>query len=213
MVPSVIPAFGAQFGNGTAVWGDATCRIPWNMYEADGDPAILEEHFDAMRDWVDWICRTDAGEAHAWGKVFQFGDWLALDGPVPGGVMGGTDAGLIAYLSWWDSTMCVVRAAQVLGRTNDEAHYQALADRIRTWIEAEYYTATGRCAVNTQTAYVLSLAHGFGNRSWSASQLRCLLQENGGKLKTGFVGTPSLCPALSEAGLDREAYDLLLNEE
>jgi alpha-L-rhamnosidase len=109
--------------------------------------------------------------------------------------------------------MYVVRAAQVLGRTNDEAHYQALADRIRTWIEAEYYTATGRCAVNTQTAYVLSLAHGFGNRSWSASQLRCLLQENGGKLKTGFVGTPSLCPALSEAGLDREAYDLLLNEE
>lgn len=212
MVPSVVPAFDAQFGNGTAVWGDATCRIPWNMYEADGDPAILDEHFDAMRAWVDWIERLD-GDAHGWGKVFQFGDWLALDGPVPGGVMGGTDVGLIAYLSWWDSIGCVVRAAHVLGRSEDEVRYQELAERVRAWIEAEYYTATGRCAVNTQTAYVLSLWYGFGDRVWNACQLRRLLQENGGKLKTGFVGTPLLCPVLSCNGMDREAYDLLLNEE
>lgn len=215
-VTAVVPAFGSGFGNGTAVWGDATCCIPWNMYEVDGDAAILAEHFDAMRGWVDWIERLDggvSGEDRLWGKVFQFGDWLALDGPVPGGVMGGTDLGLIAYLSWWRSTSIVADAAQVLGRAEDETHYRALAERIRAWIEAEYYTATGRCAVNTQTAYVLSLAYGFGNATWSASQLRRLLQENGGKLKTGFVGTPLLCPALSAAGLDREAYDLLLNED
>ena len=211
-VPATVPSCGSRFGNGTAVWGDATCRIAWNMYEVDGDPAILAEHFDAMRGWVDWIEQTD-GTEHLWGKVFQFGDWLALDGPVPGGVMGGTDVGLVAYLSWWDSTMTVMAAAHVLGRTSDEAHYRALADRIRSWIEAEYYTATGRCAVNTQTAYVLSLWYGFGSRAWNAAQLRRLLQENGGKLKTGFVGTPLLCPVLSQNGLDREAYDLLLNEE
>ncbi len=211
-VTATVPAFGSQFGNGTAVWGDATCRIPWSMYEVDGDPAILAEHYDAMRGWVDWIEQLD-GDAHVWGKVFQFGDWLALDGPVPGGVMGGTDTGLIAYLSWWDSAMTVAAAAHVLGRTDDEAHYRALADRIHAWIEAEYYTATGRCAVNTQTAYVLSLWYGFGNRAWSAAELRRLLQENGGKLKTGFTGTPLLCPVLSQNGLDREAYDLLLNED
>ena len=211
-VTATVPAFGSQFGNGTAVWGDATCRIPWNMYEVDGDPAILAEHYDAMRAWVDWVERLD-GDGHIWGKVFQFGDWLALDGPVPGGVMGGTDTGLIAYLSWWDSATIVAAAAQVLGRADDAARYQVLADRIRAWLEAEYYTATGRCAVNTQTAYVLSLRYGFGNCAWSAAQLRRLLQENGGKLKTGFAGTPLLCPVLSQNGLDREAYDLLLNED
>lgn len=211
-VTATVPSFGSVFGNGTAVWGDATCRIPWNMYEVDGDPAILAEHFDAMRGWVDWIERVD-GDDHIWGKMFQFGDWLALDGPVPGGVMGGTDTGLVAYLSWWDSASIVADAAHVLGRTDDEEHYRALADRIRAWVEAEYYTATGRCAVNTQTAYVLSLRHGFGNSLWSTAQLRRLLQENGGKLKTGFVGTPQLCPVLSQNGLDREAYDLLLNED
>ena len=211
-VPATVPSCGSQFGNGTAVWGDATCRIAWNMYEVDGDPSILAEHFDAMRGWVDWIEGVEGGDAHIWGKVFQFGDWLALDGPIPGGVMGGTDVGLIAYLSWWDSATIVADAARVLGRSEDEAHYRALSDHIRSWIESEYYTATGRCAVNTQTAYVLSIWYGFGNSTWSAAQLRRLLQENGGKLKTGFAGTPFLCPALSQSGLDREAYDLLLNE-
>lgn len=211
-VTATVPAFGSQFGNGTAVWGDATCRIPWNMYEVDGDPAILAEHYDAMCGWVDWIERLD-GDQHMWGKVFQFGDWLALDGPVPGGVMGGTDTGLIAYLSWWDSAMTVAAAAHVLGHSEDEARYRAMADHIRSWVEAEYYTATGRCAVNTQTAYVLSLWYGFGNSTWSAAQLRRLLQENDGRLKTGFAGTPLLCPVLSQNGLDREAYDLLLNED
>jgi len=210
-VTATVPSFGSQFGNGTAVWGDATCRIPWNMYEVDGDPTILAEHYDAMRGWVDWIERLD-GNAHIWGKVFQFGDWLALDGPIPGGVMGGTDTGLIAYLSWWDSTMTVAATAHVLGKADDEAHYRELAARIRTWIETEYYTGTGRCAVNTQTAYVMSLWYGFGNREWSVGQLRRLLEENGGKLKTGFAGTPLLCPVLSQNGLDREAYDLLFNE-
>ena len=34
-----------------------------------------------------------------------------------------------------------------------------------------------------------------------------------GKLRTGFVGTPLLCNVLSANGMDRLAWDLLLNEE
>lgn len=62
------------------------------------------------------------------------------------------------------------------------------------------------------TAYVLCLTFGFGNQNWAKAQLLKMLKEEGG-LVTGFVGTPLLCPALSEAGLDREAYDLLLKED
>jgi alpha-L-rhamnosidase len=212
MCPAVVPSFGCPMGNGNAVWGDVTCRIPWNMYEADGDPTILANHYEAMRGWVDWIERFD-GDDHAYGQKDQFGDWLALDAPTPRERQGGTDASMIAYLSWFDSTRIVRKAAHILGKPHDEARYQALEDKIRSWIEAEYYTATGRSAVDTQTAYVLSLAYGFGNDAWSTKRLQKLLKDNGGKLKTGFVGTPLLCPALSEAGLNREAYDLLLGED
>ena len=209
-MPMVVPSYGLK--NGASVWGDATTCIPWNMYEVDGDPAILAEHYDAMRSWIDHMERVD-GDDHGWGRNFQFGDWLALDTKDPAGRMGYTDNGLIGYLSYWNSTMIVAAAAHVLGKAGDEEHYRDLAARIRSWIEAEYYTATGRCAVNTQTAYVISLWYGFGNRDWNVAQLRKLLDENGGKLTTGFVGTPLLCPVLSQNGLDREAYNLLLSED
>ena len=209
-MPLVVPSYGMK--HGAAVWGDATTCIPWNTYEVDGDPAILAEHYDAMRSWVDWVERVD-GDDHGWGKHDQLGDWLALDGKDPSSPRGYTDEGLIAYLSWWNSVMIVAAAAHVLGKADDEARYRALADRIRAWIETEYYTATGRCAVNTQTAYVISLWYGFGDRSWSAAQLRKLLDENDGKLQTGFVGTPLLCPVLSQNNLDREAYNLLMSED
>ena len=209
-MPMVVPSYGLK--NGASVWGDATTCIPWNMYEVDGDPAILVEHYDAMRSWVDHMTRVD-GDNHGWGRNFQFGDWLALDSKDPAGRIGYTDNGFIGYLYYWNSAMIVANTAHVLGKADDEARYRALADAIRSWIEAEYYTATGRCAVNTQTAYVISLWFGFGNRDWNIAQLRKMLDENGGKLTTGFVGTPLLCPVLSEAGLDRMAYQLLLNED
>ena len=209
-MPMVVPSYGLK--GGASVWGDATTCIPWNMYEVDGDPAILAEHYDAMCGWVEHMAKVD-GEDHGWGRNFQFGDWLALDSKDPQGRRGYTDEGLIGYLSYWNSAMIVAKAAHVLGKAEDEARYLDLAASIRAWIETEYYTATGRCAVNTQTAYVVSLHYGFGDRAWNIKQLRKLLEENGGKLSTGFVGTPLLCPMLTEAGLVRDAYRLLLNED
>jgi alpha-L-rhamnosidase len=182
------------------------------MYEVDGDPTILVEHYDAMRSWVDHMARVE-GDDHGWGRNFQFGDWLALDSHDPQGRRGATDEGFIGYLSFWNSAMIVAATARVLGRDEDEQRYRELAAQLRAWIEANYYTATGRCAVNTQTAYVLSLWYGFGDAEWSSAQLRKLLEENGGKLTTGFVGTPLLCPVLTQAGHLRDAYNLLLTED
>ena len=88
-----------------------------------------------------------------------------------------------------------------------------LAERIAAWIRSEYFSATGRCVINTQTSYTLALVNGFGNAEFSAVALDRLLARNGGKLSTGFVGTGFLARALVEAGRVREAYELLLNED
>lgn len=210
-VSMVVPAFMlCQPAN--AAWGDATCIIPWNMYLMSGDDSILLEHFDAMRAWVDYVARVD-GDDHGWRRdVFQFGDWLALDGPA-GERLGGTDEGYIADLYFWRSARIVADAAHVLGRAEDESRYHMLAERIAAWIRSEYFSATGRCVINTQTSYTLALVNGFGNAEFSAVALDRLLARNGGKLSTGFVGTGFLARALVEAGRVREAYELLLNED
>lgn len=64
------------------------------------------------------------------------------------------------------------------------------------------------------TALLLTLKyHLSDNEELTKAQLRKLFDENGGKLKTGFVGTPLMCNILTENGMDDIAYGLLLNEE
>lgn len=48
------------------------------MYQRYGDRQILEESFDSMKDWVDYI-RGQGPEEALWNTGLQLGDWLALD--------------------------------------------------------------------------------------------------------------------------------------
>ena len=209
--PLVAPAFMLE-GPACAVWGDATCFIPWQSYVFSGDKSILAEHFDYMKSWVDHIEKVDDGEKHAWGGLHQLGDWLALDAP-KGDRTGATDPDFIAYLYWWRSATEVAEAARVLGRDNDARRYDEMAERISDYIDREYFTPNGRCAVTTQTAYALCIAFGFGSPTFNAFALERALARNEGKLVTGFVGTNFLTRALCEAGMPSKAYDLLLSEE
>lgn len=207
--PMASPCF--MLGTSPAIWGDATCTIPWNTYLFSGDPGILDEHFEAMSGWVDYVRGVD-GDDHGWGRAFQFGDWLALDGP-KGARTGATDEGFIAYLYYWRSARITAEAARLTGREREHEKYESLAEDIASWIRREYYTETGRCAVNTQTAYVLSIVSGFGSSAFSGKALSRALELNDGKLATGFIGTEFLLRALCEAGEAQAAYDLLLNED
>ncbi len=82
------------------------------------------------------------------------------------------------------------------------------------FVKKEYYSVTGRCYIKTQTALLLTLKyHLSDNEELTKAQLRKLFDENDGKLKTGFVGTPLMCNILTENGMDDIAYGLLLNEE
>lgn len=212
-VPQVIPNFGKE--GTSSVWGDAACIIPWNLYLFYGDQAILEEQFDSMRSWVDYIHRMDQ-ENHCWREEFHYGDWLALDHPTGGenGFMGGTDERFIADVSYAVSAGIVKKAAHILGRKREETEYEAIEKSQYDWIKKEYYTQTGKCCIRTQTAQLLTLKYHLSeNEDEARKMLRILLDESDGKLKTGFVGTPLLCKVLSENEMDDLAYELFLNEE
>ena len=211
LVPFVVPAFGL---NQTAtVWGDATTIIPWNMYLFSGDETILQQHYPAMCAWADWLERTD-GDDHQWRKQFHFGDWLALDGP-PGkeAVRGGTEEGFIADVYYRYTLQICGWTARVLGFDEDSVRFLQQADKIRDGILEEFYTPSGRCAIMTQTGQLLSIVHGLGSKEKAVTKLRQLLNDNDGKLQTGFVGTPLLCKCLADCDCISDAYRLLLNED
>ena len=212
-VPDVVPSCGVE--STACVWGDASCIIPWNLYVFYGDKTILEDQFDSMKAWVDYIQRVD-GDNHGWRYVFHYGDWLALDHPEmgPEQVLGGTDEEFIANVYYAVSAGIVADAAKVLGDTRAEEHYRALSREQFDIVKQEYYSATGRCCIKTQTALILTLKyHLSDNVELTKAQLKKLFEYSKGKLRTGFVGTPLLCNVLSDNGMDRLAWDLLLNEE
>lgn len=216
MVPYVIPSLNdSAYQDCAAVWGDAATIIPWTLYTLYGDKTILEEQFQSMASWVDYITRLD-GDDHGWSRHFHYGDWLALDHPDhrPDQCLGGTDVAYISQVYYRNSARIVANAADILGKKAEAEKFGALADRLTKWLADEFFSPNGRCCVDTQTGLVLALNNNLSpNAEKCAARLSEKLDQTHGKLQTGFVGTPFLCAALTENGMERSAYDLLLNEE
>ena len=210
-VPQVIPSFG--FKPSSAAWGDAACIIPWTVYMFTGDRTILEKQFDSMCAWVDFMERTESRD-QGWRNHFHYGDWLALDcAKSAKGLIGATDRDYIALVHFRYSAELTAKAARVLGKAAEAAHYQQLADSLLDIIRREYFTPSGRCAVPTQTGYLLALRHGLtSDVSRTRRDLANKLAANNDLLETGFVGTPLLCSELTRAGYAAKAFHLLLHE-
>jgi len=217
MVPYVVPAVNLS-GGGSSAWGDAATIIPWNVYLHFGDKAILEQQFDSMRGWVDYIKRVDdaSGGARLWTVGFHYGDWLALDGNDPNSPFGGTETSFISSAYYAYSAGLVAKAAKVLGKKELAKDYRKLSKEIKNAMTEEYFTEKGRLAINTQTAYIISLFMNLVPKKYRERTIRDLeskLNSDNNYLKTGFVGTTYACRTLSENGENELAYTLLLNKD
>ena len=215
-VPDVVPVANYP-GDGSTAWGEAATVIPWNVYLHYGDKGILKRQYASMKAWVDYMKGEDdrSGGRRLWQSGFHYGDWLALDGNVEGGVYGATDPHLIASGYYYHSTMIVAKAAKLLGKEADAEAYGRLAEEIRNAFIREYFTPAGNLSVDTMTAYVVVLYMGL-TPDYAYERVRRgllnKLKKNRYHLNTGFVGTPYLCRMLSENGMNDLAYHLLLEK-
>ncbi len=217
MVPHIVPMVNLNHG-GSSAWGDAATILPWNLYEFYGDIGVLEAQFEQMCAWVEYIRGIDeaSGGRRLWTDGFHFGDWLALDASDPASRKGGTPEDFIASAFYCYSARLVAKAAAVLGRSEQAAAYERLSAEVKAAIQQEYFTATGRLAVPTQTGYVLALFMDLApeeHRERVKSDFIARLYKDNLHLRTGFVGTPYLCRVLSNIGANDLAYRLLLNED
>ncbi len=208
----------------SAAWGDAATIIPWTLYQLYGDKKILADNFEMMRRWVDYV-RTAGEEEYLWLGGWHYGDWLALDAGEDS-YQGITSTDLIASAFFAYSTQLVIKAGEVLGK--DVSAYKNFHKNILAAFRKEYLEDILSCNLDiskdvdtlggkiTQTAMVLILQFGLCNEDEKkriVSHLVKLIEYFGGKMSTGFVGTPYLLHTLSENGRVDIAYKLLFNEE
>lgn len=196
-------------------WADAATVIPWTLYKHFGDKAVLEAQYPSMKAWVDFMRKSDTlGVDRYYG--FHLGDWLAQDTKDPDNFFGLTPTDLLATAYYALSTRIVARTAAVLGYEEDAKLYGELENRVTEAFRREYVSGNGRVVSETQTAQAVALFFDLlkpEQKPVAAEHLAERIRIDRVKLTTGFLGTPCLCPALSENGLNEYAYALLLQTE
>lgn len=202
-VGQVIPDYMPE-NNPSAAWGDAAVICPWQIYLTYGNKQILEEQFDSMKKWVDYITNTTQ-TPHLWIGGEHFGDWLGLDAPI-GSYKGSSREEFIASAFYAYSTELVVKAGHVI--SEDVSEYEKLYKKIVKEFRKAYPV------YQTQTEHVLAIQFGLSeNPQETADALAAMVMEDGCQIRTGFVGTPYILHVLSEYGHVDVAYSLLLREE
>jgi alpha-L-rhamnosidase len=213
-VPHVVPNVLGKDAHSSSAWADAAVICPWTIYLCYGDTRILEQQYDSMKAWVEYI-RAQGENEYLWNTGFHFGDWLALDAKEDSYV-GSTAKDYIATAFYAYSTAILRETAKILGRDEDVNKYSNLHERIIENFQKEFVTLNGRLAVPTQTAHVLALMFDLvkpEDRKRVIDTLVEYIHENKDHLTTGFVGTPYLCLVLSQNGYNDLAYKLVQQKD
>ncbi len=178
---------------GTA-WTDAGVICPFTMYSVYGDRRMIERHWDSMTAFMDWRLRMDPKlEGVEVGNTW--GDWLNVNETTP-----------IRYIDLCyhaQSAWMMYQLGQELDKLDEGMkfldRYLILDDSFRR----QYLRDNGTLKIETQTACALALECGLipdDSRATVAKQLASLIEKNGFRMATGFLGTKSILPALSNNG-------------
>jgi alpha-L-rhamnosidase len=204
---------------GSTGWGDAICVVPYVLFAHYGDRAILKETLPAMIRWVDFVWSISNGPLvrppRGWGaRGFTFGDWLQPKGPSEKPLPTiGDDAAATIYL--FISSTLTAKIAGLVGDKATQRRMAAQAKAVKKAFAAEFITSSGRLAYDDQTSYALAFLHDLippAKRQAAAGYFRNTIERAGGKIGTGFIGTPALLPALFKIGETALAEKLFLQE-
>jgi alpha-L-rhamnosidase len=221
MVPLVVPDVlklmppppGLPPVDTAAVWSDAAVWVPWALYEAYGDTAVLERQYDSMCAHVRRVA-SKVSPSGVWDEGFQFGDWLDPDAPPDQPWAAKADPGVVATACLFRSARILAKVATLLG--HDGAEFAALADRTRSAFNAEYVSADGIVRSDCTTAYTLAIVFDLLSpelERLAGDRLARLVVKSGHRISTGFAGTPYVCEALARTGHLDDAYALLQQRE
>jgi len=181
-------------------WGDAVVVVPWIVYQFYGDKRIIEENYDAMAGWVGYMKNNSKGFLY---ERSGYGDWIAVvESPKKP----------IGAAYFYYSTKLLAEMAGIIGKTDDQAKYNELAQNIADAFQQKYFDSkTGNYEGSTQTANLLPLAFGITPPELTEQVITNIkndVVERGNHPSTGFLGTAYLLPLLSQNGHHDLAYQV-----
>jgi alpha-L-rhamnosidase len=193
--------------------------LVWYLYQCHGDKRLLEQHYESVKAWVDFIGKNLAGENHIVTK-----GWLG-EHMLPGRKVGHwefiskeTPKDFIWTCFYYHNTRTLANMCGVLGRKEEKARYAKLAQEIRTVINKTWLDPkTGHYASKSQTSEIIALALDIvppeHKRQLIKNIAQTITEADGGKLRVGHVGLPGFMESLVENGLGEIVYDAVNHTE
>ncbi|OGD26248.1 MAG: hypothetical protein A2V57_09555, partial [Candidatus Aminicenantes bacterium RBG_19FT_COMBO_65_30] len=186
-------------------WGTAYPLICWYMYQYYGDTRILEEHYDGLRKYVEFLKSTAEGGVLKWS---HYGDWVAVE-KCPGAV--------VSSFYYYYDVKVLADAARVIGKAQDAVLYDKLAAEIRTAFNREFYNSkTGDYADGTQTANTLPLFLEIPTEKEGGTWGRLfddIVYKHDSHLTTGIIGTKYIMELLTRNDQSDLAYDIAVKTD
>lgn len=206
-------------------WGDASIIVPYTLYKRFNDVRILEENYEMMQGWYGFLENrakqineqntTEKENPYAMYTIdsgVDFGEWCEPGVSAMAAMSKPQYKVSTAYFA--RSGRMLAEIAEVLGRSEDAAHYRDTAENAA---KAFHFVGTdnGKIHSDRQAEYVRAIAFDLLSEEEvkaAAAELKGKIIENDYHLNTGFLSTPSLCSVLAEYGYQETAYRLLLQD-
>ena len=189
-------------------WGNAVTILPEMMYRQFGDEEALPRQYESMKLFVEAEIRK-MGKKNLWIGP-SLGDWLAMGKGIARQAMHNnpvSNAFIVHDLK------VISETAERLGKREDAARYRRqLAATTDAYIK-KFVSKKGIVAKDYQSAYIMALKFVLPEgelREMVKKNFVANIRKNG--LQTGFFATEHLLPLLVEAGEQKLAYDVLLQE-
>lgn len=226
-------------GFGGTLWGSAGVVVAWEAYQQYGDKTILEEHYDAMKAYVNFL-ETRQNEDGILNEG-PLGDWLSPEN--------GKNDNTMLWTSYQIYNLGIMeKVAALLGKTEDAQAFSESYQERKTFLNEVYvdqetsktvmsgFQARGfgpppanppqkGDLMDTQASYAIPIALGAFNEKNKEKAIEHLeaaikrknIDDTGVErpeyaLMTGFIGTASMGDALSGNGRHELSYRLLQSE-
>ena len=213
-IPAIVPQPRREFDATGVGWSDCFITVPHAVWKATGDARIVRRNWEAMKRFYAFNRHsvTHDGNFIEDGRSSWFsGDWLTLEN-----VDRLQEHKVIGTGYFAENTRMMAEMAEAMGETAKAREWSAMLPEIRRDFTATFVKPDGTIHTGTQTAYAIALGMDLisdpANRAKAAEKFVAKLAADNHHLRTGFLGTPWLLPALGRIGREDLAYRLLLNE-
>ncbi|MBT2654008.1 family 78 glycoside hydrolase catalytic domain [Bacillus sp. ISL-18] len=210
----------------SAGWGDAILIVPWVLFQRYGDKRILEQSFQAMEKWLDYVQKSAAENKenaendytkYLWDTKFHFGDWMIpsfMLGQEPQGPIASAVATKdpIATAFYAHSAGLLAEIAKIIGKQDKADYYDNLHAKVKEAFGMAYVNESGLMTADYQGVYTIALAFNLlsGEKKKKAvKRLIVLIEKNDYKIDTGFLSVPFIMDVLCKNGYEEIAYKLL----